>query len=127
MTKPITKTYELEATPAEVFEALTKPNVIQKWSGAPATMDNQVGTEFSLFGGEIVGKNVEVVPNQKLVQDWRPKAWETSSKVTFSLAASNGGTRLDLRHENVPDDEREMIDQGWDAHYLGQMQKMFAE
>lgn len=66
MSKPISQSYEIAATPAQVFAALTKADVIQKWSGAPAQIDAQPGTEFVLFGDNIVGKNIEVVPNKKL-------------------------------------------------------------
>jgi activator of HSP90 ATPase len=127
MSKPITQTYEVKASPTEVFDALTNADTIQKWSGAPAQIEAQAGTEFSLFGDNILGKNVEIVPNQKIVQDWREKSWETSSKVTFTLAPKNGGTTVELLHEDVPEAARETISQGWQEFYMGQIQKMFAE
>jgi uncharacterized protein YndB with AHSA1/START domain len=127
MSKPIEQSYEIKATPSQVFEALTNPDIIQKWSGTPAKMDDQVGTEFSLFGDNIVGKNLEVVPNQKLVQDWAPTDWQTPSRVTFTLVPSGAGTRVELFHENVPEAALETISQGWNSHYLGKIQKMFAE
>lgn len=126
MSAPIQQSYEMKATPAQVFEALTNPEIIQKWSGAPATMDDQVGTNFSLFGGGIVGKNLEVAPNQKLVQEWKASDWDRSSKVAFTLVPTADGTRVELFHENVPDAAYETISQGWGPRYLGQIQKMFA-
>jgi uncharacterized protein YndB with AHSA1/START domain len=128
MPKPIQQTYEINGTPSQVFDALTNPETFQKWSGAPAKIDDQVGTEFSLFGGNIVGKNLEVIPNQKLVQDWNAAEQGIShSKVTFTLAATGRGTNVELLHEGVPEASLETISQGWDAHYLGKIQKMFAE
>lgn len=126
MTKPISQTYEIQATPAEVFEALTNADVIQKWSGAPARIDAQPGTEFVLFGDNIVGKNIEVVPNKKLVQDWAEKSWDTRSKVTFTLKGNNGGTTVDILHEGVPDAAMEAISGGWNDYFMGPIQKMFA-
>jgi uncharacterized protein YndB with AHSA1/START domain len=125
--KPITQTYKMKATPAEVFEALTNPAIIQKWSGAPATMNSQVGTEFSLFDGNIHGTNLEVVPNQKLVQGWYAGEWEKPSKVTFTLVPVEEETKVELLHEDVPVDEIKKISEGWSGFYLGQMQKMFAK
>lgn len=123
--EPITQSYNMKATPAQVFDALTDPKVIQKWSGAPTNMDDQVGTEFTLFGGQIQGKNLEVVPNQKLVQEWASKEWQTTSKVTFTLNDNNGETTVELHHEGVPEAAVEQISAGWKEYYLGQIQKMF--
>ena len=123
--KPIVQSYEVKATPAQVFDALTNPETIKQWSGAPAEIDDQVGTEFSLFGGNIVGKNVEVIPNQKLVQDWSEGNWEKPSKVTFTLSETSGGTAVDLVHEGVPEQDIPKISEGWQQFYMGQIQKMF--
>jgi uncharacterized protein YndB with AHSA1/START domain len=123
--KPITQDYEIQATPAQVFEALTDPALIEKWSGAPARMDAQVGTQFSMFGGNITGTNLEVVPDRKLVQAWYGGDWEEPSHVTFTLVAVADGTRVELRHEDVPEDEVATISQGWKEYYLGPIQHMF--
>ena len=111
----------MKATPATVFEALVNPETIQQWSGAPAVMDTNVGSKFSLFGGQIEGTNVEVVANQKLVQ-----TWPSDTKVTITLAAHGQATTVELLHENIPADEVEKFSQGWKEHYFGPMQKMFA-
>ena len=124
--KTITLSYAMKASPKQVFAALTDPAIIQKWSGAPAEMDANVGTKFSMFGGGILGANLEVVPNQKLVQEWGPPGWEKPSKVTFTLVPAAAGTNVELLHEGVPDEAHDTINSGWDTSYLGQMQKMFA-
>lgn len=107
-----------------MWRALVDPKIIEEWSGASAVMDNKVGTEFSLWGGDIVGKNVEVVPPQKLVQDWQEKSWSTPSKVTFTLHEEDGVTTVNLLHENVPEKSYQSIDQGWRQYYLGPMKKL---
>jgi uncharacterized protein YndB with AHSA1/START domain len=128
MSKPIQQTYEINGTPFQVFDALTNPETFQKWSGAPAKIDDQIGTEFSLFGGNIVGKNLEVIPNQKLVQDWSAAEGGVShSKVIFTLVATGRGTNVELLHEGVPEASLENISQGWNSYYLGKIQEMFAE
>ena len=124
--RSIKQKYEMKASPEEVFTALTDPAVIERWSGASATMDDREGTEWSLWDGSIHGKNLEVVPNEKLVQDWYGGKWDKPSKVTFSLERSDEGTLVNLIHENVPDNEIDDIDDGWIRYYLGPMQEMFA-
>ena len=125
--KSIAQTYSMNASPEKVFAALTDPALIKTWSGAPAEMDAKAGTKFSMFGGQIHGSNLEVVPNKKLVQAWVAGDWEKPSTVTFTLTPTAAGTKVDLQHEGVPDSAHDSISSGWDTNYLGQMQKMFAE
>lgn len=119
--KQINQTYELNATSQVVFDALVNPETIKQWSGAPAQMDGNIGTKFSLFGGQIEGTNLEVVPNQKLVQKW-----PSDTKVTITLVDNGDTTTADLLHEDIPADEVEKFSQGWKEYYFGPMQKMFA-
>src|SRR5689334_12475725 len=57
--------------------------------GAPPTrISPEVGGAFSTFGGLIVGRNIELVPNQRIVQAWRPAYWKPGvySIAKFELA-----------------------------------------
>jgi uncharacterized protein YndB with AHSA1/START domain len=120
--KTLQQTYLIKAPVVEVWRTLVDIDHIQGWGAGPAKMDDKVGTKFSLWGGSIWGENLEVVPNQKLVQAWysdeEPK-WRKSSKVTFNLYSENGSTRLELLHEAVPDQNADDIDKGWKDYYLG--------
>jgi uncharacterized protein YndB with AHSA1/START domain len=123
----IEKTYEMNATPEEVFEALVNPELIEDWSGDEAKMSADIGGKFSLWGGQMFGTNLEVVKNKKLVQEWCYDQWKEPSKVTFTIKSKGKVTILDLLHENVPEKSVNSISDGWDAYYLGAMQDMFAE
>ena len=65
----INQEYVIDSPAAEVWNALTNTDYIEKWGGGPIKMDDKVGSEFSLWGGDIHGKNIEVVENKKLVQE----------------------------------------------------------
>ena len=120
--KTLKQTYLIKAPLEEVWKALVDVRYIQGWGGGPAKMDDKVGTKFSLWGGSIWGENLEVVLNKKLVQDWysdEEKKWKTPSRVTFTLHAEKDGVRLELIHENVPDENAEDINEGWKNYYLG--------
>ena len=103
----ISKNYELNATPAAVFDALVNPDTIQKWSGAPANMTTEAGSKFSLFGGQIEGTNVEVSANKKLVQ-----TWPSDTKVTITLVGNDDTTTAELLHEDIPSGEVEKFTRG---------------
>ncbi len=121
----IRQTYEMDASPDKVFEALVNEEVIQNWSGDEAKMSPEVGAKFSLWGGQMFGTNLEVVKNKKLVQEWCYDQWEVPSKVTFSLTSQGNGTLVELLHEDVPEKSVKNIEDGWSHYYLGAMQEMF--
>ncbi|MDQ3046781.1 MAG: SRPBCC domain-containing protein [Bacteroidota bacterium] len=123
----IEQTYEMNATPEQVFEALVNPDLIQTWSGDEVKMSAEVGAKFSLWGGQMFGTNLEVIKNKKLVQEWCYDQWEAPSKVTFTLKAKGKQTIVELLHEDVPEKSVNSITDGWNAYYLGAMKEMFEE
>lgn len=123
----ITQTYEMNAKPEEVFEALVNPDIIQHWSNDEAKMSADVGAKFSLWGGQMFGTNLEVIPNKKIVQEWCYENWTKPSKVTFTIKAKGKGSIVKLLHEDVPEDSVKSIAEGWDSYYLGAIRDMFNE
>jgi activator of HSP90 ATPase len=43
-----------------------------------------VGGTFTLFGGYVTGRNLEMLPDERLVQAWRAGSWKPGA---FSIAA----------------------------------------
>ena len=119
-------TLDISANQEEVFNALTNSFQIELWTGYPATMDDQVGTVFSLWEGDISGCNIQVVKDYKLVQEWFFGETENPSIVTFTLKKVGKNTSLELTHTNIPDEAYEEIVDGWKDYYLGSM-KNFLE
>lgn len=117
--KTIKQTYHIKAPISEVWQALVNPKYIEEWGAGPAQMDDNVGTQFKLWGGDIHGTNIEVVPEKKLVQEWYSGNWSEPSIATFELFAEHGGTRVEFLHENVPDQDAKDIEEGWKDYYLG--------
>ena len=115
----------MNASPEEVFNAFVDPAIIEQWSGSPAEMDANTGKEFKLWGGSIWGTNLEVIPGQKLVQEWWDESFDAASKVTFTLKPDGNGTIVEMVHEDIPDAEYDNIDNGWRDYYLGPMQGLF--
>jgi activator of HSP90 ATPase len=123
--KTIRQHHFINATPEEVFSALTNPFTIELWSGYPAQMDGKEGTEFSIFDGDIAGRNIKVIENQQLIQEWYFGANPEISIVTINLKPHNLGTKVMLEHTNVPDDEAEEFTNGWTDYYWGAIKEFF--
>ncbi len=120
--KTIQQTYHIQASPADVWRALTNAKDIENWSAGPARMNDQVGTEFSLWSGNIWGKNIKVVPQKQLIQEWysvEDKPWDKPSVVNFMLCAEKNGTQVELLQTDVPDEYAKGISDGWREYYLG--------
>ncbi len=124
MRRVIKKTYKISAPIAEVWKALVDPEVINEWGGRSIKMDDKEGSEFKLWDGDIYGKNIEVVKEKKLVQEWFSGDWPKPSIVTFTLHIQDHVTILELEHIDVPDEEVDDVDQGWDVYYIGPMKDL---
>ncbi len=108
----------------EVFAALTNPFQIEVWSGYPAVMNDQEGFEFSLWEGDICGRNLKVIQDKLLVQEWYFGEQEKDSIVEIKLSKSGKETMVSLTHTNIPEDVYEEIVEGWKDYYLGSIKGM---
>jgi uncharacterized protein YndB with AHSA1/START domain len=107
------------ATPAQVFEALMDSKKHAAFTGEPATIDRNVGGAVSVYGGKVQAINLAVVPNERIVQAWRPANFPAGvfTIATFALAAEGKGTKLTFTQHAVPDDAFGHLDGGWEARY----------
>lgn len=119
--KDFKKYYTIPAPPEDVYLALTNPNTIHLWSGEEAEMSTEPGSEFSLWEGSIVGKNLEFDHGKKIVQQWYFGEQEEASIVTIKLHPHNDGTSVELRHTNIPDEDFNDIVEGWNEAYFGSL------
>jgi len=123
--KDFKKYYKLPATPEEVYIALTNPLTIELWTGEAAEMSTEHGSEFSMWEGSIVGKNLEFEEGKKIVQQWYFDGQPEASIVTIKLHPDKDGTSVELRHTNIPDAEYEGFAEGWDNSYFGALAEFF--
>jgi activator of HSP90 ATPase len=124
--KAIKQSYLIHASVDAVWQALIDPKIINDWGGGPVEMDDNEGTEFFLWGGDIFGKNIEVLPGKKLVQEWFGGKWDKPSIITFTLKKVKDATRVDLAQIDVPDNAAKDIANGWEDYYMGPL-KDFVE
>lgn len=124
--KTIKQTYAIGAPVSVVWEALVNPKKINEWGGGPAKMDDRAGTKFTLWGGSIWGKNLKVIPEKELVQEWfsdEDTKWDKPSIAAFTLKKDKDGTVLELIHTDVPDKYAKSIEEGWREYYLGPLKE----
>ena len=122
--KEYKKYFKLEASPADLYNALTNPVMIEIWTGEPGIMSTEPGSEFSLWDGEITGRNIEFVENFKIVQHWY-FGEEEDSIVTIKLHPDKKGTNVEIHQTNIPDDAYDNMVDGWEEDYIGSLAELF--
>lgn len=125
--KDYKKYYTIPATPEEVYLALTNPLSIKLWTGAEAEMSLEVGSDFSLFDGDITGKNLEFIENKKIVQKWNFDGQDEDSIVTLKIHEHAKGTSIELLHTHIPDEVYEEFVDGWNNSYFGELLEFFED
>ena len=123
--KDLKKYYIIPASPEEVYLALTNANTIHLWSGEPAVMSDEPGTEFSLWEGSITGKNLEFIKGKKIVQEWYFGDQAEKSIVTLILHEHAQGTSVELRQSNIPDKDYHNMVEGWNSNYFGSLREFY--
>ena len=123
----------IDAAPEKVFPYLVEPHLLTTWIGEESSNDPRPGGLFRLkFDSENIvrGEFVEIDPPRRVVYTWGSEERESlpagSTTVAFDLEPENGGTRVRLRHSELPNaHEVEQHSTGWD-HFLAELAKVAA-
>lgn len=113
-------------SPEVIYNILTDTKQFSEMTGGQETTIEAVeGGAFSCFGGMIHGRNVELVPNQRVVQAWRVKEWNPGdySIVKFDLKKQGDQTLLVFDHIGFPEDREEDLRGGWPDNYWEPLKK----
>ena len=132
-----------KASRKRVYEALTDANQFGKIVEMSAAMKSggmklgskaagigrEPGAAFTLFGGYITGRQVELVPNERIVQVWRAGSWDPGSYsiARFVLVESGGETKIKFDHTGFPKGQAEHLAEGWRVNYWEPMAKFLGE
>jgi activator of HSP90 ATPase len=123
--KDFKKYYRIPATAEEIYIALTNPFTMELWTGEKAEMSTEPGSEFSMWEGSIVGKNIAFEEGKTIVQQWYFDGQPAESIVTIKLHADKTATSVELKHTNIPDADYADITEGWDNSYFGALNEFF--
>jgi activator of HSP90 ATPase len=91
----------------------------------PTEISPQVGGPFTLFGGHIMGRHIELVPYQRIVQAWHVVDWHpgTYPIVKLELTENESSTTIVFDHTGFPEGQAQHLAEGWTANYWGPLRK----
>jgi activator of HSP90 ATPase len=127
-----------KASSKRVYEALTDAKQFEKVvqlsaamksgmaSGAKtAEISREAGGAFSLFGGYVTGRQLELAPNERIVQAWRAGGWDPGdySIAKFRLVELGTGTKIVFDHTGFPKGKAEHLAEGWKTNYWEPLEK----
>ena len=120
---------DLDAPPEKIYQILLDPKLFADFTGGGAAdIDAREGGPVSLFGGRIVGRIIELVPNKRIVQAWRDSVWPEGeySIVRLELQPEQQKTKVILDHTGFPPGDFSHLEPGWKTRYWDPLKKFLA-
>ncbi|MBI3709780.1 MAG: SRPBCC domain-containing protein [Proteobacteria bacterium] len=119
----------IPASPQEIYDAwLDSQGHAQMTGGQPARIVATEDAAFTAWNGYISGRTLTLEPGRRIVQSWRTTkftAADADSRIEVLLEPAAGGTRVTVRHSNVPDGHTSYRDGGWQNNYFEPMKRHF--
>ncbi|MBS1605511.1 MAG: SRPBCC domain-containing protein [Bacteroidetes bacterium] len=119
MNKEIIHRYFFQQSPAEVWDYLTRPELLEQWL-MKTDFQLRIGHKFSFISKyqKVTSCEVlEIVPGKFLSYSWTvqdpDKKTTVDSKVHWTLSEKDGGTELFLEHTGF------MLSEDFTAHSIG--------
>jgi uncharacterized protein YndB with AHSA1/START domain len=99
------------------------------FTGGVASVEARVGGKHTAWDGYIVGKILDLVDGERIVQSWRtaefPKG-APDSRIEVLLREVQTGTEIAIVHIDIPEGQGARYQSGWVEHYFDPMRDYFA-
>ncbi|KAF6165513.1 hypothetical protein GIB67_015836 [Kingdonia uniflora] len=129
--KTISLSEKFNCRARDLFEILMDENRWKGFTQSNAKISKEVGGEFSIFDGSIMGVNQELQEGKLIVQKWRFASWTDGVRLTFEEPES-GVTVIKLKQTGVPEEDRygnstvvENTERGWRELILHKIRAVF--
>jgi len=120
----------IPASRERIYSAWLDSRQHSAFTGEEARIEPTVGGKHSAFGGYASGRNIELEPNRRIVQTWRTSEFPPEfrdSRLVVEFEPTRGGTRVVVRHSDLPPSQLKRYEKGWTEHYLKPLARYFAK
>jgi uncharacterized protein YndB with AHSA1/START domain len=111
----------IPASPDTIYNAWLNSEEHSRMTGGKANVSANLGATFEAWDGYIQGENLELESPKRILQHWRTSEFETTEKdslLEILFDTGGDGTRVTIRHSNLPDHGMQYR-QGWmDAYFI---------
>ena len=119
------------AEPQRVFSAwLDAKEHAAFTGGGEAIVEPWTGGRFTAWDGYIHGIFLGIDAGKRIVQLWRTAEFPPEcrdSRLTIEFEPARGGTRVRIRHADLPPSQVKKYEKGWVEHYLKPLVRYFAK
>lgn len=98
------------------------------FTGGEAKVSAKLNDAFTAWDGYITGKNLELIPNKKIVQSWRTAEFlkdVPDSILELKFEEKAGKTTIHIYHHNLQKGDAKKYTDGWKQHYFEPMKQYF--
>jgi activator of HSP90 ATPase len=120
MRNVICQSVVLPASAEKLFEMYMNPSTHQAITGASVDIGDEKGSEFKAFDGALTGTMLEVIKPRLIIKSWRSvnfTAEDPDSTLILSFTSEGDKGRIDLVHLDVPEQDYDGVNQGWEKYY----------
>jgi activator of HSP90 ATPase len=114
----------------KIYKAWLSSDGHSAMTGSPAKVTGRVGGKFTAWDGYIFGRTLELEPPHRILQAWRTSEFPEDapdSVVEILLKETKAGTKITLKHSNMPDGQVDSYRQGWEDFYFKPMREYFGK
>lgn len=125
--RTLSMTEEFHCNANDLYNVLTKADMVTAFTRGPAKVDAVRGGEFVLYGGNVHGKFEELIPEKKIQQSWRLKTWSSGhySNVVIELEETSSSTIMSLKQTGIPASEYDAMRTNWYRYYWHSVKQTF--
>jgi len=129
MSETLEQSVFLPGKPEVIYNAWLSSEAHTSFTGgSKAQIDPRVGGAFTAWDEYISGLTLVLDPPRRIVQSWRTTEFPEGapdSVLELFFNPEGEGTRLILRHSEIPDGQGEEYRKGWEDYYFKPMVDFF--
>jgi activator of HSP90 ATPase len=128
MSESIVVSSVIPASPEKIYKAWLSGREHAAFTGSAATASSRKGGKFTAWDSYISGKNLDLHPFERIVQSWRTTEFsnhDPDSVLEVILEKHKDGTKVTLKHSNIPKGQSKGYKQGWVDFYFKPMKVYF--